>query len=164
MTTLLMTTNKGTIKVELDAEKAPKTVANFLDYVNKGHFTNTIFHRVIKDFMIQGGGFEPGMKQKPTEQTVENEAKNGLKNDKYTLAMARTMAPHSASAQFFINTKNNDFLNYPGQDGWGYAVFGKVVEGQDIVDQINNVKTSRSGMHSDVPSDDVIIEKVEVVQ
>jgi peptidyl-prolyl cis-trans isomerase B (cyclophilin B) len=159
-----MTTNKGNIKVELDAEKAPKTVANFLDYVNKGHFTNTIFHRVIKDFMIQGGGFEPGMKQKPTEQTVENEAKNGLKNDKYTLAMARTMAPHSASAQFFINTKNNDFLNYPGQDGWGYAVFGKVVEGQDIVDQINNVKTSRSGMHSDVPSEDVIIEKVEVVQ
>jgi peptidyl-prolyl cis-trans isomerase B (cyclophilin B) len=164
MTTVLMTTNKGNIKVELDAEKAPKTVANFLDYVNKGHFTNTIFHRVIKDFMIQGGGFEPGMKQKPTEQTVENEAKNGLKNDKYTIAMARTMAPHSASAQFFINTKNNDFLNYPGQDGWGYAVFGKVVEGQDVVDQINNVKTSRSGMHSDVPSEDVIIEKVEVVQ
>jgi peptidyl-prolyl cis-trans isomerase B (cyclophilin B) len=164
MTTVLMTTNKGNIKVELDADKAPKTVANFLDYVNKGHFSNTIFHRVIKDFMIQGGGFEPNMKQKPTEQTVENEAKNGLKNDKYTVAMARTMAPHSASAQFFINTKNNDFLNYPGQDGWGYAVFGKVVEGQDIVDQINNVKTSRSGMHSDVPSDDVIIEKVEVVQ
>ena len=164
MTTVLMTTNKGNIKVELDADKAPKTVANFLDYVNKGHYTNTIFHRVIKDFMIQGGGFEPGMKQKPTEQTVENEAKNGLKNDKYTIAMARTMAPHSASAQFFINTKNNDFLNYPGQDGWGYAVFGKVVEGQDIVDQINTVKTGRAGMHSDVPSDDVIIEKVEVVQ
>jgi peptidyl-prolyl cis-trans isomerase B (cyclophilin B) len=164
MTTVLMTTNKGNIKVELDADKAPKTVANFLDYVNKGHFTNTIFHRVIKDFMIQGGGFEPGMKQKPTEQTVENEAKNGLKNDKYTIAMARTMAPHSASAQFFINTKNNDFLNYPGQDGWGYAVFGKVVEGQDIVDQINTVKTGRAGMHSDVPNDDVVIEKVEVVQ
>ena len=164
MTTVLMTTNKGNIKVELDADKAPKTVANFLDYVNKGHFSNTIFHRVIKDFMIQGGGFEPGMKQKPTEQTVENEAKNGLKNDKYTIAMARTMAPHSASAQFFINTKNNDFLNYPGQDGWGYAVFGKVVEGQDIVDQINTVKTGRAGMHSDVPNDDVIIEKVEVVQ
>ena len=163
MTTVLMTTNKGNIKVELDADKAPKTVANFLDYVNKGHYTNTIFHRVIKDFMIQGGGFEPGMKQKPTEQTVENEAKNGLKNDKYTIAMARTMAPHSASAQFFINTKNNDFLNYPGQDGWGYAVFGKVVEGQDIVDQINNVKAGRAGMHSDVPNDDVIIEKVEVV-
>jgi peptidyl-prolyl cis-trans isomerase B (cyclophilin B) len=163
MTTVLMTTNKGNIKVELDADKAPKTVANFLDYVNKGHFSNTIFHRVIKDFMIQGGGFEPGMKQKPTEQTVENEAKNGLKNDKYTIAMARTMAPHSASAQFFINTKNNDFLNYPGQDGWGYAVFGKVVEGQDVVDQINSVKTSRSGMHSDVPTEAVIIEKVEVV-
>ena len=163
MTTVLMTTNKGNIKVELDADKAPKTVANFLDYVNKGHYTNTIFHRVIKDFMIQGGGFEPGMKQKPAEQTVENEAKNGLKNDKYTLAMARTMAPHSASAQFFINTKNNDFLNYPGQDGWGYAVFGKVVEGQDIVDQINTVKTGRAGMHSDVPSDDVVIEKVEVL-
>jgi peptidyl-prolyl cis-trans isomerase B (cyclophilin B) len=164
MTTLLMTTNKGNIKVELDAEKAPKTVANFLDYVNKGHFSNTIFHRVIKDFMIQGGGFEPGMNQKPTDQTVENEAKNGLKNDKYTLAMARTMAPHSASAQFFINTKNNDFLNYPGQDGWGYAVFGKVTEGQDIVDQINTVKTGRAGGHSDVPVEPVIIEKVEVVQ
>ena len=163
MTTVLMTTNKGNIKVELDADKAPKTVANFLDYVNKGHYTNTIFHRVIKDFMIQGGGFEPAMKQKPTEQTVENEAKNGLKNDKYTIAMARTMAPHSASAQFFINTKNNDFLNYPGQDGWGYAVFGKVVEGQDVVDQINTVKTGRAGMHSDVPNDDVVIEKVEVL-
>ena len=163
MTTVLMTTNKGNIKVELDADKAPKTVANFLDYVNKGHFSNTIFHRVIKDFMIQGGGFEPGMKQKPTEQTVENEAKNGLKNDKYTIAMARTMAPHSASAQFFINTKNNDFLNYPGQDGWGYAVFGKVVEGQDVVDQINTVKTGRAGMHSDVPNEDVVIEKIEVL-
>src|SRR3954453_5413491 len=116
MTNVLMTTNKGNIKVELDADKAPKTVANFLDYVNKGHFTNTIFHRVIKDFMIQGGGFEPGMKQKPTEQTVENEAKNGLKNDKYTIAMARTSAPHSASAQFFINPKDNAFLDYPGQD------------------------------------------------
>lgn len=164
MTTVLMTTNKGNIKVELDADKAPKTVANFLDYVNKGHYANTVFHRVIKDFMIQGGGFEPGMKQKAADQTVENEAKNGLKNDKYTIAMARTMAPHSASAQFFINTKNNDFLNYPGQDGWGYAVFGKVVEGQDVVDQINTVKTGRAGMHSDVPNDDVIIEKVEVVQ
>jgi peptidyl-prolyl cis-trans isomerase B (cyclophilin B) len=164
MTTVLMTTNKGNIKVELDAEKAPKTVANFLDYVNKGHFNDTIFHRVIKDFMIQGGGFDAKMQQKPTEQTVENEAKNGLKNDKYTIAMARTMAPHSASAQFFINTKNNDFLNYPGQDGWGYAVFGKVVEGQDVVDQINTVKTSRSGMHSDVPAEAVVIEKIEVVQ
>ncbi len=164
MTSVLMTTNKGNITVELDAEKAPKTVANFLDYVNKGHFTNTIFHRVIKDFMIQGGGFEPGMKQKPTDATVENEAKNGLKNDKYTIAMARTSAPHSASAQFFINTKNNDFLNYPGQDGWGYAVFGKVTSGTEIVDEINGVRTSRSGMHSDVPVEPVIIEKVEVVQ
>jgi peptidyl-prolyl cis-trans isomerase B (cyclophilin B) len=163
MTSVLMTTNKGNITVELDDQAAPKTVANFLDYVNKGHFNNTIFHRVIKDFMIQGGGFEPGMKQKPTEQTVENEAKNGLKNDKYTIAMARTSAPHSASAQFFINTKDNAFLNYPGQDGWGYAVFGKVTAGQDVVDQINTVQTSRSGMHSDVPVDPVIIEKVEVV-
>ena len=164
MTSVIMTTNKGNITVELDAEKAPKTVANFLDYVNKGHFTNTIFHRVIKDFMIQGGGFEPGMKQKATDATVENEAKNGLKNDKYTIAMARTSAPHSASAQFFINTKNNDFLNYPGQDGWGYAVFGKVTSGTEIVDEINGVRTSRSGMHSDVPTEAVVIEKVEVVQ
>lgn len=163
MTSVRMTTNKGNITIELDAEKAPKTVANFIDYVNKGHFTNTIFHRVIKDFMIQGGGFEPGMKQKPTDATVENEAKNGLKNDKYTIAMARTSAPHSASAQFFINTKDNAFLNYPGQDGWGYAVFGKVTEGQDIVDQINTVPTTRSGMHSDVPVDPVVIEKVEVI-
>jgi len=164
MTTVLMTTNKGNIKIELDDAKAPKTVANFVDYVNKGHFTNTIFHRVIKDFMIQGGGFSPDMSQKAAGATVENEAKNGLKNDKYTVAMARTMDPHSASAQFFINTKNNDFLNYPGQDGWGYAVFGKVVEGQDVVDQINTVKTGRSGMHSDVPSEAVIIEKAEIVQ
>ncbi|MGX4640100.1 peptidylprolyl isomerase [Massilia sp. SYSU DXS3249] len=164
MTSVLLTTNKGNITIELDAEKAPKTVANFLDYVNKGHFTNTIFHRVIKDFMIQGGGFEPGMKQKATDATVENEGKNGLKNDKYTIAMARTSAPHSASAQFFINTKNNDFLNYPGQDGWGYAVFGKVTSGTEIVDEINGVKTSRSGMHSDVPVDPVVIEKAEVVQ
>jgi peptidyl-prolyl cis-trans isomerase B (cyclophilin B) len=163
MTTVLMTTNKGNIKIELDDAAAPKTVANFVEYVNQGHFSNTIFHRVIKDFMIQGGGFEPNMSQKPADKTVENEAKNGLKNDKYTVAMARTMAPHSASAQFFINTKNNDFLNYPGQDGWGYAVFGKVVEGQDVVDQINNVKTSRSGMHSDVPAEPVIIEKAEIV-
>jgi peptidyl-prolyl cis-trans isomerase B (cyclophilin B) len=159
---VIITTNKGNITVELDAEKAPKTVANFLDYVNKGHYNNTIFHRVIPDFMIQGGGFEPGMKQKPTPTTVENEAKNGLKNDKYTLAMARTSDPHSASAQFFINTKNNAFLDYPGQDGWGYAVFGKVTDGTDVVDQINKVKTTRSGMFADVPADPVIIEKIEV--
>ena len=159
---VIITTNKGNITVELDAEKAPKTVANFLDYVSKGHYDNTIFHRVIPDFMIQGGGFEQGMKQKPTPTTVENEAKNGLKNDKYTIAMARTSDPHSASAQFFINTKNNAFLDYPGQDGWGYAVFGKVTDGTDVVDQINKVKTTRSGMFADVPADPVIIEKIEV--
>ncbi|WLI90707.1 peptidylprolyl isomerase [Massilia sp. R2A-15] len=163
MTKVLITTNMGNITAELDAEKAPKTVANFIDYANKGHYSNTIFHRVIADFMIQGGGFEPGMKQKPAPATVENEAKNGLKNDKYTLAMARTSDPHSASAQFFINTKNNAFLDYPGQDGWGYAVFGKVVEGMDVVDKINKVKTGRSGMFADVPNDAVIIEKVEVL-
>jgi peptidyl-prolyl cis-trans isomerase B (cyclophilin B) len=163
MAKVLITTNLGNITAELDADKAPKTVANFLDYANKGHYNNTIFHRVISDFMVQGGGFEPGMKQKPAPQTVENEAKNGLKNDKYTLAMARTSDPHSASAQFFINTKNNSFLDYPGQDGWGYAVFGKVTDGADVVDQINKVKTGRSGMFADVPNDPVIIEKVEVL-
>ena len=160
---VLITTNMGNFTVELDAEKAPKTVANFLDYVNQGHYNNTIFHRVIPDFMIQGGGFEPGMKQKPAEQTVENEGKNGLKNDTYTLAMARTSAPHSASAQFFINVKSNSFLDYPGQDGWGYAVFGKVTEGTDVVDQIRKVKTTRTGMHADVPVEPVIIEKIEVI-
>lgn len=156
---ILITTNMGNITAELDAEKAPKTVANFLDYVAKGHYTNTIFHRIIADFMIQGGGMEPNMRQKPAEQTVENEANNGLKNDTYTLAMARTSAPHSASAQFFINVKNNSFLDYPGQDGWGYAVFGKVTEGQDVVDAIRKVKT-KSG---DVPVEPVIIEKIEVI-
>ena len=160
---VLITTNKGTIKLELDAEKAPKSVANFLDYVAKGHYDNTIFHRVIGDFMIQGGGFDATMKQKPTGATVENEAKNGLKNDKYTVAMARTSDPHSASAQFFINTKNNAFLDYPGQDGWGYAVFGKVTEGTEVVDAIRKVKTTRSGMFADVPAEPVIIEKVEVL-
>ena len=161
MTTITITTNKGTIVAQLDAEKAPKTVENFLHYVNAGHYNNTIFHRVIDGFMIQGGGFEPGMKQKPAEQTVENEAKNGLKNEPYTLAMARTSAPHSASAQFFINVKNNSFLDYPGQDGWGYAVFGKVTQGTEIVDEIRKVKTTRSGMFADVPTEDVIIEKIE---
>ncbi|NML61014.1 peptidyl-prolyl cis-trans isomerase [Massilia sp. RP-1-19] len=160
---VLIKTNMGNITVELDAEKAPKSVANFLDYANKGHYNNTIFHRVIGNFMIQGGGFEPGMKQKPADQTVENEAKNGLKNENYTLAMARTSDPHSASAQFFINVTNNSFLDYPGQDGWGYAVFGKVTEGTDVVDQIKKVKTSRSGMFSDVPVEPVIIESVEVI-
>ncbi|KAB8044213.1 peptidylprolyl isomerase [Janthinobacterium aquaticum] len=161
MTKVIITTNHGVITAELDAEKAPKTVANFLDYMNAGHYNNTIFHRVIDGFMIQGGGFEPGMKQKAANTTVENEAKNGLKNDPYTLAMARTSDPHSASAQFFINVKNNSFLDYPGQDGWGYAVFGKVVDGKEVVDAIRAVKTTRSGMFADVPATDVIIEKVE---
>ena len=161
MTSVIITTNLGKITAELDAEKAPKTVANFLAYMKAGHYDNTIFHRVIDGFMIQGGGFEPGMKQKPADTTVENEAKNGLKNDTYTLAMARTSDPHSASAQFFINIKNNSFLDYPGQDGWGYAVFGKVTEGKEVVDAIRAVKTSRTGMFADVPVTDVIIEKVE---
>ena len=161
MTSVIITTNLGKITAELDAEKAPKTVANFLAYMNAGHYNNTIFHRVIDGFMIQGGGFEPGMKQKPADTTVENVAKNGLKNDTYTLAMARTSDPHSASAQFFINIKNNSFLDYPGQDGWGYAVFGKVTEGKEVVDAIRAVKTSRAGMFADVPVTDVIIEKVE---
>jgi len=160
---VILTTNHGNIKLELDAEKAPKTVANFLAYVQSGHYNGTIFHRVIDGFMIQGGGFEPGMKQKPTNDPIENEAKNGLKNEPYTIAMARTSAPHSASAQFFINVKNNSFLDYPGQDGWGYCVFGKVVEGTDVVDKIKSVKTTRTGMHADVPVENVIIEKAEVV-
>jgi peptidyl-prolyl cis-trans isomerase B (cyclophilin B) len=160
---VILTTNHGNITLELDAEKAPKTVENFLAYVNAGHYAGTIFHRVIDGFMIQGGGFEPGMNQKATNDPVENEAKNGLKNAKYTVAMARTAAPHSASAQFFINTNDNGFLDYPGQDGWGYCVFGKVTDGTDVVDKIKSVKTGRSGMFSDVPVEDVIIEKAEVV-
>ena len=161
--TVILTTNHGAIKLELDAEKAPKTVENFLAYVRSGHYDGTIFHRVIDGFMIQGGGFEPGMKQKPTNDPIENEAKNGLKNEPYTVAMARTSAPHSASAQFFINIKNNSFLDYPGQDGWGYCVFGKVVEGTDVVDKIKSVKTTRAGMFADVPVENVVIEKAEVV-
>jgi peptidyl-prolyl cis-trans isomerase B (cyclophilin B) len=160
---VILTTNHGKITIELDADKAPKTVENFLAYVNSGHYAGTIFHRVIDGFMIQGGGFEPGMKQKPTNDTVENEAKNGLKNDLYTLAMARTSDPHSASAQFFININNNAFLDYPGQDGWGYCVFGKVTDGTDVVEKIKSVKTTRSGMFADVPVEDVIIEKAEVI-
>jgi peptidyl-prolyl cis-trans isomerase B (cyclophilin B) len=159
---VILTTNHGNIKIELAAEKAPKTVENFLTYVNSGHYNGTIFHRVIDGFMIQGGGFEPGMKQKSTNDTIENEAKNGLKNEPYTVAMARTSAPHSASAQFFINIQNNSFLDYPGQDGWGYCVFGKVVEGMDVVDKIKAVKTTRTGMFADVPVENVIIEKAEV--
>lgn len=161
--TVILTTNHGNIAIDLDTEKAPKTVENFLAYVNSGHYAGTIFHRVIDGFMIQGGGFEPGMKQKPTNAPVENEAKNGLKNAPYTLAMARTSDPHSASAQFFINIKNNDFLDYPGQDGWGYCVFGKVIKGMDVVDKIKAVKTTRAGMFADVPVEDIIIEKAEVV-
>lgn len=160
---VLLTTNLGSIKIELNAEKAPKTVANFLSYVEAGHYAGTIFHRVIPGFMIQGGGFEIGMKQKPTNAPVENEANNGLKNVRYSLAMARTSDPHSASAQFFINTTKNDFLDYPGQDGWGYCVFGEVTEGKEVVDKISASKTTRSGMFSDVPVENVIIEKAEIV-
>lgn len=158
-------TQFGVITLELDAKKAPDTVANFLQYVNDGHYTNTIFHRVIDGFMIQGGGFEPGMAQKATRDPVKNEANNGLKNETYTIAMARTSAPHSASAQFFINTANNDFLNHtaPTPQGWGYCVFGKVSEGTDVIDRIVKVKTGSRGMHQDVPLEDVVIEKAEVV-
>ncbi|WP_414442435.1 peptidylprolyl isomerase [Burkholderia sp. 22PA0106] len=158
-------TNHGVIKLELDAEKAPKSVENFLNYVKAGHYDNTVFHRVINNFMIQGGGFEPGMKQKPTEAPIDNEANNGLKNANYTVAMARTNDPHSATAQFFINVNDNDFLNHssPTPQGWGYAVFGKVVEGQDVVDKIKAVKTGSKGFHQDVPADDVVIEKAVVV-
>ncbi|TWO69093.1 peptidyl-prolyl cis-trans isomerase [Caenimonas sedimenti] len=157
--------NYGVITLELDEEKAPKTVANFLSYVKKGHYDRTIFHRVIPDFMVQGGGFEPGMNQKPTDAQIENEANNGLKNDKYTVAMARTSAPHSASAQFFINVKDNGFLNHtsPTPQGWGYAVFGKVVAGTDVVDRIKAVRTGNRGGHGDVPTEDVILEKAVVV-
>lgn len=160
---VILTTNMGKIKIELNAEKAPKTVANFISYVESGHYDGTIFHRVIDGFMIQGGGFEPGMKQKATNPPIENEAKNGLKNSTYTLAMARTGDPHSASAQFFINTTDNSFLDYPGQDGWGYCVFGSVSEGTEIVDLIKAVKTTRTGMFQDVPVENVVIEKAEVV-
>ncbi|MES2634632.1 MAG: peptidylprolyl isomerase [Pseudomonadota bacterium] len=156
---------EGVITLELDEAKAPKTVANFMSYVAKGHYDNTIFHRVIPGFMVQGGGFEPGMNQKPTDEPVENEANNGLKNDKYTVAMARTQAPHSASAQFFINVANNGFLNHtaPSMQGWGYAVFGKVVSGTEIVDKITGVKTGNKGGHGDVPTTDVIIQKAVAV-
>ena len=160
---VILTTNMGKIKIDLHSEKAPKTVDNFISYVKSGHYNGTIFHRVINGFMIQGGGFEPGMKQKTSNPPIENEANNGLKNSTYSLAMARTGDPHSASAQFFINTSNNDFLDYPGQDGWGYCVFGTVAEGREIVDLIKSVKTTRTGMFQDVPVEDVIIEKAELV-
>jgi len=157
--------NQGVITLELDADKAPKTVANFLGYAKKGFYDGTIFHRVIPGFMAQCGGFEVGMAQKPTDAQIENEANNGLKNDKYTVAMARTNAPHSATAQFFINVANNGFLNHtaPTAQGWGYAVFGKVVSGTDVVDKIEGVKTGRKGFHDDVPLEDVVIDKAVVV-
>ena len=158
-------TNHGTITVELFADKAPLTVANFLAYVKAGHYDNTVFHRVIDGFMVQGGGFAPGMKQKPTRAPVKNEADNGLKNTVGTLAMARTQDPHSASAQFFINVADNDFLDFraPTTQEWGYCVFGKVVEGMDVVDKIKSVKTGSKGFHQDVPADDVLIERAEEV-
>ena len=158
-------TNLGTIKIELDAEKAPKTVENFLNYVRSGHYDNTIFHRVINGFMIQGGGFEPGMTQKKTNAPVENEANNGLSNETYSIAMARTSDPHSASSQFFINVADNDFLNHtaPNPQGWGYAVFGKVTAGQNVVDEIARVPTSTRGFYGDVPVDDIVIEKAEIL-
>ena len=166
MSKVQLQTNQGNIVIELDAAKAPKSVENFLSYVRKGHYDNTVFHRVIKNFMIQGGGFEPGMKQKDTDAPIENEAGNGLKNDRYTVAMARTNAPHSATAQFFINVVDNDFLNFtsPTPQGFGYAVFGKVVEGTDVIDKIKGVRTTTSGFHQDVPVDDVIIEKATIVE
>jgi peptidyl-prolyl cis-trans isomerase B (cyclophilin B) len=158
-------TNHGVVTLELDAEKAPLSTANFLSYVNKGHYNNTVFHRVIPGFMVQGGGFEPGMNQKPTDAPIQNEANNGLKNDLYTVAMARTSDPHSASAQFFINASNNGFLNHtaPSAQGWGYAVFGKVVSGADIVKKIEGLPTGRKGFHDDVPKDDVVIEKAVAI-
>jgi len=158
-------TNHGVIKLELDAEKAPKSVENFLNYVKAGHYDNTVFHRVIDGFMIQGGGFEPGMKQKPTAEPINNEANNGLKNVNGSIAMARTNDPHSATAQFFINVNDNDFLNHssPTPQGWGYTVFGRVVEGMDVVEKIKKVKTGSKGFHQDVPVDDVVIEKAVVV-
>lgn len=157
-------TNFGVIAIELNEEKAPETAKNFLAYAQAGHYDNTVFHRVIPGFMIQGGGFEPGMKQKPCQDPIENEADNGLKNDAYTVAMARTSDPHSATAQFFINIADNDFLNFkaPNANGWGYCVFGKVVEGSEVVDKIKDVKTGNSGFHQDVPKEDVIIERAEV--
>jgi peptidyl-prolyl cis-trans isomerase B (cyclophilin B) len=157
-------TNHGKIRIELDEAKAPESSKNFLSYVRKGHYDGTVFHRVIPSFMIQGGGFEPGMKQKVSDAPIANEANNGLKNDNYTVAMARTNDPHSATAQFFINVADNAFLNHtaPSAQGWGYAVFGKVVGGKDVVDRIKAVKTGRKGFHDDVPNEDVIIEKAVV--
>jgi peptidyl-prolyl cis-trans isomerase B (cyclophilin B) len=160
-----LSTNLGTITLDLDAERAPETVKNFLQYVQDGHYDNTVFHRVIDGFMIQGGGFAPGMRQKPTRAPEANEANNGLKNDRGTIAMARTGDPHSASAQFFINIADNAFLNHtaPTPQGWGYCVFGRVTDGMDVVEKIKGVRTGSSGMHKDVPVEDVVIERAEVV-
>jgi peptidyl-prolyl cis-trans isomerase B (cyclophilin B) len=165
MSKVELQTNHGKIVLSLDEVKAPETVANFLAYVRSGHFDGTVFHRVIPGFMIQGGGMEPGLKQKPTRASIKNEAANGLKNDKYTVAMARTNDPHSASSQFFINAADNAFLNHtaPSGSGWGYAVFGKVVEGQAVVDKIEKVRTGRSGFHDDVPLEDVLIERAVAI-
>ena len=167
MTQVKLSTNHGDIVIELNAEKAPITVANFIEYVKAGHYENTVFLRVIGNFMIQGGGFEPGMKEKKDKRpSIQNEADNGLPNEKYTVAMARTMEPHSASAQFFINVADNSFLNHSGKtaQGWGYAVFGKVVAGQDVVDKIKGVATTSKAGHQDVPKDDVIVEKAEIIE
>ncbi|WP_217698961.1 peptidylprolyl isomerase [Prosthecobacter debontii] len=159
-----METSKGDIEIELDAAKAPGTVANFVKYVKKGHYDGLVFHRVIPDFMIQGGGFTPDMEQKETEAPIQNEAKNGLKNVRGSLAMARTPNPHSASSQFFVNLKDNTFLDYPGQDGWGYCVFGKVSKGMEVVDQIAAVKTGNKGPHQNVPAEPVVIKSAKVVE
>ena len=159
---IILQTNMGDIHLTLDAEKAPITAKNFTDYVEDGFFDGTIFHRVIPNFMVQGGGMTEDMQQKPTKANIENEAKNGLKNSKYTVAMARTAAPHSASSQFFINVADNQFLDCPGQDGWGYCVFGEVVEGKDVVDKMQKVETLNLGGHADVPADPLIIEKAYI--
>jgi cyclophilin family peptidyl-prolyl cis-trans isomerase len=161
---ILMKTSKGDIKIELDSEKAPKTVENFLSYVEAGHYSGTIFHRVINGFMVQGGGFDLNMRQRPAPRTVENEASNGLKNTEGSIAMARTPDPHSASAQFFINVNDNAFLDYPGQDGWGYCVFGQVVDGMDVVDAIKAVPTGNRGPHQNVPTDPIIIDEISVIE
>jgi peptidyl-prolyl cis-trans isomerase B (cyclophilin B) len=159
---ITLKTSMGDIVIELNHEAAPKTSENFEQYVRDGHYDGTIFHRVINNFMIQGGGFMPDMMQKATREPIENEANNGLSNEVGSIAMARTMAPHSASAQFFINVSNNKFLDYPGQDGWGYCVFGKVVEGMDVIDKIKVVATGNKAGHSDVPVEPIVIEKAEI--
>ena len=161
-----MTTNKGVIDIELDIEKAPITTENFLAYVKDGFYDGTIFHRVIETFMVQGGGMEPGMKEKQTKDPIKNEADNGLKNDRGTLAMARTNDPHSATAQFFFNVTDNGFLNHssPSMDGWGYCVFAKVIKGMDVVDEIKGVATTTAGFHQDVPAEEIIIEKAEIIE